>query len=174
MRIEINEKGSSNYYDEFLFIAYNYNKINNNPNMRIHGLTFNAYIYLIISVVIGIIFTILYFIFRDKICLFTVILFILTSILSFVHIYLLKRCINKYINSHKKSTIEINKSGILAETEDSKFEIEADVLKAIIIGKYTITFIPNDSSKHFITTRIEYKDKIVKALKKYKLDKYII
>lgn len=174
MKIEINEKGSSNYYDEFLFIAYNYNKINNNPNMKIRGLLFSAYIYSIVAVVIGIIFTLLYINNKDGLFLFTMILFIFISILSFVHIYLLKRCINKYMNSHKKSTIEINKNGILAETEDSKFEIEADELKAIIIGKYTITFIPNDSNKNFITTRIEYKDKIVKALKKYKLNKYII
>lgn len=35
MKIEIKEKGTNNYYDEYLFFANNYKKIQDNPNTKI-------------------------------------------------------------------------------------------------------------------------------------------
>lgn len=60
MKLEIKEKGSKNYYDEFLYLVFNYKKIRNNPYKKIKRLTILGYSYFGISTILSILLFILY------------------------------------------------------------------------------------------------------------------
>lgn len=166
MKIEINEKGTDNYYDEFLYIIYNYKKIHNNKNIKIKTLSSNSYIYLIISLVFAIIFFLFYFSRKTNLNLIILISFIILTILSIFYIYLVKRNIKVLSNNFVPTKIEFSSKYVKIDNEKKSHVLDWDEIKYILIGKYTISFIPNNN-KEFITTRIDYKDKIISILKKY-------
>ena len=58
--------------------------------------------------------------------------------------------------------------------EGEHCELLWDDVNYIIIGKFTVSFIPKEETNRIITTRIEYKDKILKMLKKYKKEQLLV
>ena len=167
MKIEINNSGTNSYYDEYLFLIQNYKKIYSDSNIKIKKASSSIYLYLCISVVIFIGFLIWYLMSKNTIQLCIMIFFAVLILFSIVLIYLIKKRISILVNNYQKSIFEITKDGISAESKDKKYELKFDEIKKILIGNYTITFIPNDIGKNFITTRIEYKKEIIETLKKY-------
>jgi len=166
MKIEIEEKGSNNYYDEFLYIINNYKKIQNNKNIKIKKLSSISYLYLIISLIILIIYSILYISDKTKMNLIIMIIFIILTIFSIFYIYLVKKNIKTLSNNFVPTKIEISSNYVKIDNAKKNISLNWDEIKYILIGSYTISFIPNNN-KEFITTRIDYKDKITAALKKY-------
>ena len=169
MKIEVNEKGSNNYYDEFLFLVSNHNKINSNDNIKIKKASSPVYLYLLISILFSIGFLIWFLYSKEVLHLCIMIFFILLSLLSCGLLILIKKRINFLSSNHRSNIFEISKSGVTVESSDKKYKLNFDEIKKVLIGQHTVTFVPTNN-KEFITTRIEYKDEIVKTLKKYGKD----
>lgn len=49
---------------------------------------------------------------------------------------------------------------------NKKHVLNFEDLKCIIIGKYTISFMPKNMNNELLTTRIEYKDEIINIINK--------
>ena len=77
---------------------------------------------------------------------------------------MIKKRINKLINTYTKTILEINNKAILIENNNTKVKMELKDINKVLEGKYTITFIPKELSIPFITTRIEYKEEINKVI----------
>ena len=174
MKIDIDNPGTKDYYDEFLFIVNNLKKICSNLNTKVYKLSYVAYRYLAISFIIFLIFLFWYLRSNKVLHLFITILFLFLIILSIIYLFLIKKRINKLLNSFSKTEFAIENECVFVESNEQKYKLKFDEIKGIIMGNYTLSFIPKDMKKQFITTRIEYKDEIIKALKKYNKDKLII
>ena len=173
MKLVIKDSGTNSYYDEYLFLVQNYKKVHSDSNIKIKKSSSSAYFYLCISIIIFIGSLIWYLLSNDAMQLCVLGLFSVSILLSIILLYLTKKRISTLSNSHQKTIFEITKDGVKVENKDKKFNLKFDEIKKILIGNYTITFIPNDITKNFITTRIEFKEDITKALKKYKKDNLI-
>lgn len=174
MKIEIKEKGTNNYYDEYLFFANNYKKIQDNPNTKIKKMTTSAITYLIISLLLFVAFLIWYLISKEALQLFIMIFFAVLSVCSILLILLIKNNIKKMANNHSKAVFEITSDYVSAKNDNTNIKLKLDEIKSVIISKNMILFIPKEISKPFVATRIEYKEEVIKTLKKYKKDNLII
>lgn len=174
MKKEIDTVGTKNYYDEYLFVLSNYKKIFYNLKTKIYKLSINSYKLLAVSLFMFLLFLFWYLNDKENINLLIMILFLSLTILSILYVFLIKNRINKLINSFRKSVFGIEKDYVYIEYDNTDYKIFFNEIKGVIIGKYTITFIPNDLSKQFITTRIEYKDEIISIFKKLKKDNLIV
>lgn len=173
MKVEISDKGTSNYYDEYLFLIQNRNKLYSNSNIKIKKSSSSIYLYLLISSMIFVSFLIWYLISKSTLQLCVMILFLFLVIFSLVVIRLIKSRIKMLLDNHQTTKFEITNTCISVENKNKKYELNLDEIKKVVIGNYTITFVPNDINKEFITTRIEYKDEIIDTLKKYKKENLI-
>ena len=171
MKIEVKEKGSKEYYDELLYIVSN-NILQKKHNKKIKRITTHAIQLGIISLLILIPFTVLYIIEHTPMYLIVIILFTICVILSVVYYILITRKIEYIANTNQKATLEINKEGITINAGKQYNHLDYKDIDNIIINKYSICFMSSTSQSLY--TRIEYKDKVIEALTKYKQDKLIV
>ena len=174
MRLEVTERGSKKYYDEFLYLAINYKKISNNSYKKIRGLSLSAYLYSFISIVFVATFLVLYLLNKDNLYMGIMIFFIVLFIMSILYLMLIYRKIRISGNIKGTNILEITDSYVKIEAQNTKIEYKWDEIKNIKIGKYTINFIPKDNTKPFITTNMIYIDQVMDTLKKYSKEDLII
>jgi len=175
MKIEIPERGSKEYYDEYLYILTKYKKLINNPHIKITKLTNESFRLCLLSIIMTILMFIIFIINTDnKVFLYLGIFFILLIILSVIYYYIITTNINKLRSNKGLITIEFNKDKIQYITKDKQLDILWDDIKYIIINKYTITFIPYEINKTILSINITYKEELFKILKKLKKEDLIV
>lgn len=174
MKLEINKRGNKEYYDEFLYLTFNYKKIRNNPHKKIKRLTMSGYSYFGISFILSLLLFILYILKKDNLYLYLTVFFLILMIISVFYIMMILTKIKKSRNIEGTNIFEITNSFIRIESSGKELKLNWDEIKYIIFGKNTISFIPNNISKPFITTNIMYKEEIIKTLKEYKKEELII
>lgn len=131
-------------------------------------MTTSAITYLIISLLIFVAFLIWYLISKEALQLFIMIFFAVLSVCSILLILLIKNNIKKMANNHSKAVFEITSDYVSAKNDNTNIKLKLDEIKNVIISKNMILFIPKEISKPFVATRIDYKEEVIKTLKKYK------
>lgn len=174
MRFEITGRGSNHYYDEFLYLVFNYAKYRKNPRKKLCRISLSAYLYSVVSAAMVAIFLILYLLTKKQLFFIIQIGFIGIFILSLVFLTLIKISITKHSMRHIDSTFEITKDYVRVENDQKQVQLNWDDIQFIIVGKYTINFIPKDKNQQFITTRTAFKDDVFKAIKKFNKEDLII
>ncbi len=170
-----------NYYNECLYILFNYNKIKNNPHTKVNSL---SKILLIkeITFLILIIATIVLYVFTKYIpwLILTAILVFLLSQNLYTHILVKNRIKSEITNKVEKkieNKIQTKKEEIIqykeTKTENKKkIKIESNSTKwddvlYVIINKYTICYLPKKDPNKLICSSIDEQAKILKDLDKY-------
>ena len=174
MKLEINDRGTKEYYDEFLYIANNKNKFRSNPYSKVGKASTSAFIYSGISLVLGLLFLVLYMLDKNNIYLYVIIFFGFIFLLSLLLIFLVFKRLNLLVNTKGVIVLEIDDKGIEISKDDIKYDVLWDEISNVIINKLTISFIPIDNSKAFITIDIKYKKEIVSVIKELKKDSLLI
>ena len=170
MRIEIKEPGNSKYYEEYLFLAVNYNKVKNSSRKKSRGLMLSSILYSIFGLIFFTLFLLVYLKNGKGIYLVTCILFGVILLVGIFSIFVVLSRVRFLKNNFKKTTFEIDKDKVSVGKD---FKLKWNDIDSIVINKNTITFFPKEGTD-FICTRIEYKDEIIKELKKLKKDNLII
>lgn len=98
-------------------------------------------------------------------------IYFLVSYLSYMIIFIKKYKVFK--DGNVGGTLTINENTITDEYGKCKVELEMDQISSIIIGKYSVNINFNTPKTRFIFP-IQYKDKIVTSIKKYKEDVRVI
>ena len=176
MKIEIKEKPTRNFYNEILYIQTNYKKILRNPSRRAGKLTTSVILYLLTAFTA--ILVSLYFYTQDKpnnIFQYYAFFFLILFIFAFFYLILVNRRLNQLVHFAKdnQSTITIDNKNISLIKDKSTVSITWDSLQSIVINKYSIIFLPQDISNMYIAINTEYKEEILKVVKKYKKEKLI-
>ncbi len=176
MKLEIKEKPTKNFYNEILYVQTNYKKILKNPSKKVKKLTTSILLYLLTALVAILIS--LYFYMQDKphnIFQYYAFFFLILFIFAFFYLLLVNRRLNQLVDYSKKnqSTISIDNNNISLIKDKSTVSITWDSLQSIVINKYSIIFLPKDISSLYIAINTEYKEEILKVIKKYKKEKLI-
>ena len=172
MKLEVKERGSKCFYDEFLSVMMKYKKIIKNPHKKVNRLSKEVIGLMLLSVFLLIVFIILYkFKGYSIIC---VVLFSLIFILSIIYYLLMNKRISFYRNFKGTIVIEFNNDYIEYLSSKNNYKVDWDNIKSIIINKYSICFIPIYSNKVMIGISTEYKDKVIDIIKKLDKENLII
>ena len=170
MKIEIKKPGDSKYYEEYLYLATNYNRVKNSDNKKTGGLMLSSIVYSVIGLLAFALFLILYLKDNRVIFLVAAVVFALVLILGLFTIFVVNNRINLLKKSFNKTTFEIDKDKVSIGKDAT---LKWKDIECIAFNKNTIVFFPKEGT-NFLCTRIEYKDEIVKELKKLKMDDLII
>ncbi len=173
-------KEVSNYYNECLYILFNYHKIKNNPHKKVKSLSQTLLTKEIIFIVLVLV-TIGLFIYSKYIpwLILTAVLLFLLFQNFYTHLLVKDRIktevsnkvdkkINNKIQTKKDEIIQYketkkDKKSIKIESNSTKWD---DVLY-VIINKYTICYLPKKDPNKLICSSITEQAKILKDLDKY-------
>lgn len=172
MKFEIKERGTKEYYDEVLYVAFRYMDFLKKPKRKVFKLTKFLLILTIITILFLTLSIYLYYISKD---IFYIILIGLLSaiiFISFISFIIAKRRIKYFMSEIDTKIIDINNNGIEYIDESKNYRIKWEDIKNIIINKYSICFIPR--TKILISIYIEYKSDVIKTLKKYHKEDLLI
>ncbi len=174
MKIEVNKRGTKEYYDEFLYILSNIRKIKKRPQKKVHNLTIvlKAYgIFLLVSIILLII---LYYKSFDIIFIFSSGMLTLLLIYTIFYLCFVTKRINHFQERKTKIVINLTKEGITFIDDTKNIKIKWSEIDIILVNKYSISFIPKDISNIFISISTEYKDLVLKGTNKYNYNSLII
>lgn len=174
MKINISETAGKKYYNEFYWILLNYDSIIENPKTRVHFATTRPLVYAILSIVNIVVFSISFAINNHLINLYPLIFFSLVLIVSVIYLLYVNNIINKYHDLKGKRSLQIAKYFIQVNNENGKYRLLWRDTKHVVFNHYTICFIPKDPTKILISTRIEYKKEIKKAIRMYSKRRLVI
>lgn len=161
------EKGSKDYYNEFMFVTTNYKKILNSPKMKVKNLI-NQYILVLVLSLLLVAF-ITYNIIIDNYSYVDVAILSIFSFIIFLYgimVLRLKNNIKLYLNSGS-TNIVIDELGVKKSSDRDDILLKWDNITYVIINKNSICFIPKKLPSFMLGIPIEYKDKIIKGLEKY-------
>ena len=166
MKLEINDRGDSKFYDEVLSITYNYNKILKNPRKKIYPLRLDAIKYGIISLILFISYSFLAVVDNNfKMNVILMYSFLILIILSIIYYIVLTKRIKDYKNKKGIIKIIINKKEVEYKDVDNSYRLRWNNIKYIIINKRTISFIPSSRDNYLIMVNIKYKKEIIDEIK---------
>lgn len=157
-------KDTFKYYNELTVINQRLKKIEKGGNIIIVNQIFKCILY---------IFVFAFYIFavgRIEPTIFTNILkylsiYFLVSYLSYMILFI--KSYKVFKDGNVEGTLTINEDTITDEFNKCKVELEIDQISSIIIGKYSVS-INFNTPKMRLMFPIQYKDKIVTSIKKYK------
>lgn len=174
MKFSIKERGSRDYYNEFLYIVFNYKMFLKNPYKKAHKLT-NMLLYYGIMLLLFIGLFIYFYI--DESSNFYLIFIGFFSFVFLLDVFILisgiKR-INNYVNDKDTKHISIEKDYIEYKDNSKSFKVKFKDIKYVIMNKYSICFLPSSLNNAIISITIEYKNDIINVLKKFKREELII
>ena len=187
MKIEMNKDipNKKEYYDEYAYCSMYRKKIMQNPKQKIKSaltkclilsLLFGGYCLYCFGFIINIFLSndtiinfILNFVFYHLVFSFSL-LFIMTYFRT-------KKDIKKLSNEkHNNKRVIIFENDKLTTSYDNVISLSYsfDIIKYIIINKYSIVFYPSDEEYLIISIPIQYRSEIEKAINKYKLQEKVI
>lgn len=174
MKIEIKERGSKKFYDEFLYIVSKYSKIKKNPKRKVRSLTFEIIMYIIFVSVAILLITSFYI--NDNSSIYLILIGMLSILLLLIIVYLLSiiKRINILRSVTKTTIIDLDEKRIEFIDEEKNIRINWSDIEFVLINKETICFIPKRVTSTFISIPTYYKKAILKVLNKYKLDSLVI
>ena len=164
MRIEVNEVGRREYYDEVLYAASNYKKFQKNPNKRIKGFIKAMLMPTIAYIVLTALMLVLFW--RDRDLVFLPLAGMLAFVVIFFIIYLVKG--NKQIDAMMadKGTryIEITKDSVKFEDSKKVIEQKWSNIMNVLLGPHSIIFLPTGTDGALITIDRTYEEEVLRAV----------
>ena len=167
MKIEVKERGSKNYYDEFLYIISNYRKFRKNPNKKVHRLTINLLVYDILLLFSIIILLLFYVVDKDHLFIFLIGMLSLLFIFMLLYLIMINIRIKQFMSSTETKIININNVGVEYADNEKNIRIKWEEVAFIIINKHTICFLPKARTNILISLTTKYRKEVIKGLDKY-------
>ena len=174
MKIEIKERGKDSFYDEFLSVLSNYKKFIKNPNKKVHQMSKDALLMCGISLLMLIITTILFIgSASNELYRYISYFFSFLVVFSGLYFFIIKKRIKELKNINGTIVLDFNSDNIEYETSNNKYQVKWSAIKRIIIGKYSISFLPSDINTPVISVSRDYEDEVMKAIKECGHDELI-
>ena len=174
MKLVIKDRGPANYYDEFLYICFFIRKFIKNPNKKAYRIT-EYYIMCLILLLIGFLVMLFFYLKLHELFSFAVMIFEATVFLfELICLINVIRRIKNYRKKEGTVEIDITEKGLDYKIESLSIELEWKNIKYVIINRYTIIFLPVSNSYSVVALGIEYKDEVIKTLKKYNKKELLI
>ena len=174
MKIEVNKRGSKEYYDEFLYIATNYRKFQKDPKRKTHGLTkylLGYECFILLAIVLEFL---CYRFFDDVIFVVLVGMLLLLLLLSLYYHFTAVKRIRAFLNDEGNKSVEIDSEAVTYTDDSKSVRILFDELNCVRIADYGICFLPKNQTDILISINREYEDEVLQALKEAGRDDLIV
>ena len=137
MEIDISYDGSAKFYDEALSVVYNRKKLINNPKKKLYGLSFNAAVLAIVSLIIVAMLKILSIIDGRRYYGYISIIFIFTMAYGAVYYFKVQNRISELKNQQTANRLIIE-NGIVALGHECMFHVSC---KSMLSHWIALTFM---------------------------------
>ncbi len=164
MKIEVNTRGSREYYDEFLYIVPRYKKYQKNLKKKTHRLTYYLTAYEILAFIVGALNAYFYYLNGNVIHLVMTCMLGLMLIIYLRYHLAVGKQIKTYLNEKGNKEIEINEEYVGFRDDSKDIRLKWDELSGIVMGKYGLCFLPKDQTGILISVSREYEDEVRKGL----------
>ena len=165
MKFEVNERGSRDYYDEFLYITSRYKKYQNNPKKKTYRLTRYLAVYEILALVVGALNGYFYYLNGYVIHLVMACMLGLMLIIYLRYHYTVEKRIKELMSEKGNKEVEINGEYIRFHDDSKDIRLKWDDICGAVNGRYGICFLPKDSAGILISVSKPYMDKMLEGLK---------
>lgn len=160
MKIEVNKRGSREYYDEFLYIASRYRNLQQNPNTKIYRMTHYLAVYLCLALFTGTVNLLFYFKNGGSLHLM-----VAGMLFLYVRYYVTAdKRIKAFMNDEGSKIIEFTGEYVGYKDDSKDIRISWDDVSCILFARYSICFIPKNQSDILISISREYEDEVKKGL----------
>lgn len=165
MKIEIDKVGSKKYYDEFLYILSNYKRILDNPRIKAKSSVL-TFLYTDIICVLTLAMC-LFFYLKDKDIIFGIlsIVFILFLIIFTTLTIAANMRIKNLMSKCGKKVIDITQDFVCFTDDSKEIKVKWNDIAYIVINTYSICFIPKSIDSILISINVDYKEKVLEAIK---------
>lgn len=174
MKLEIHERDTRPFYDEFVYLSFHYQDIHKNPKKKTHFISYEAILYSVISILLTLFFLYLYVTDKSTFHLLGLIFVGFVFLLSLLYLFLAFLCIHKHRNVSGTITIDFSKDGIQMSTSYGTFLLPYSDISFILIEHYGICFVPKEKVKPMMAISKKYSDFVLKAIKKYQQEELVI
>ena len=171
MKKELDLKQLNSYYYEVSMI---WTKRKKNREQEIQRLNYSRYVKIIIVLVLYTIFITISNIFWFKLstlATFLNIVLVLFSLYVVWTLYRIKKASKNNMKNFGKRTLTFDKEEFTSAVEDTnKLSLKWQNTKYVLIGTYSLTFMPKSLDAIPISVPVEYKEEILDALKKENIE----
>lgn len=174
MRLEVKERGSKEYYDEFLYVVSKYKKFKKNPRRKAYQFTKYLIVYNIFVLFVLLLNFYFYLDTEKTIFMFMTGALTVSLMIQITYLVMCKKRIKSLLNPKGVRIIEFNEEGIEYIDDDKNIRVKWDDLKYVIINKYSICMLPKAILQGFTSVSIKYKEDVIKGLKKYNKEDTLI
>ena len=165
MKIEVNARGSREYYDEFLYIVPRYRQYQKHLRKKTHRLTHYLTVYEVLAFVVGALNAFFYYLNGNVIHLVMACMLGLMLVIYLRYHFTVGRQIKAYLNEKGNKEIEINEEYIGFRDDSKDIRLKWDELSGIVMGKYGLCFLPKDQTGILISVSKEYMGEVMQGLK---------
>ena len=171
MKIEINEKGSDQYYNEIVNILSQGRRLIKRPGCRLGNQIRSFRVLLIIAVVLLLVRVAMMIAWRTDISDTVIVIPVFVIVFCISWIYHLNNLRKTLIADSQPTIITLDETGIEHNRNDARVvRIPWDKIIAVRIFDNCICFIPTEITGIFIMIDIKYSDQIAGWLKDYQPD----
>ena len=174
MRLEVKERGTKEYYDEFLYVVSKYKEFKKNPRRKAYQFTkylILCNIFVLFALLINFYF---YFDTKDLVFIFMTGALTVALIIQVVYLVMCIKRIKQLLNTKGVRIIEFNEDGVEYIDDDKNIRVKWEDLKYVIINKYSICMLPKAILQGFTSVSVKYKNDVIKGLKKYNKESLLI
>ena len=164
MRIEINERGPKEFYDEIMYIAANYKKYRAKPGKKAHSQSVVYTGYCVVTLLVVLLFMLEFLKDHDGIFLLLSGMMLVCFILFIVIVVSMKKRIKVMMEEPGTKVVEVNDSGVSYESEAQSVKIKWDEITNVIINRNSIIFMPRTEIALLISVYIKYKEQILQGI----------
>ena len=174
MRFEIKEKGSREFFEELIYVVTKRDEILKRNKLKLNTVG-NYYRNTLYLGILGIVVSVLAYIFL-KMNIFLLMAGMMVFLMTFVCIAIYRT--NKYIeammNETEAKTIEVDDKGIRYKDGKKDLNYAWDDIVKVVVGDYSITFLPKNNNEFVVGMIAEYKDDILKIINDNNLQHLLI
>lgn len=175
MKINIIKKPSKDYYDEFLYLAFKYKRIKQNPNKKATKMTTYLFKQMIFVIIYLLILLLFYYTDSNIFYLFLAVVIVILLFALGIYYYNIKKAIYNYLQDNKKSIIHIDEEGIgLYQENHQNITINWGSIAVIVIHQYSITFIPKSNTAMILSLPSDYKEMFLTGIQLYQKEHLVV
>ena len=174
MKIEVNKRGTKEFYSEILYITTKYNILKKKPNKKVQSIIKNRIIQIVVISLLLPIYVDLYIKTNQWIYMFIIGAFFLIIFCLILTMININKRINILINEKGTKTISIDEEKVSYKDESKEYNVKWENIETIIINKESISFLPKTILYPVISLPTEYKDKVIETISKYKKESLLV
>ena len=164
MEIVVNKRGPKEYYEEFLYILYEYRRFLKNPKTKANSFSKSMIFNIVLGAIGLVLMMVSYVVFKDTIFMIFIIALVFVLVFTIL-IYLQgKKRLKDLMNDEKEKIIKIDEEGITYKDAEKLYQISWNKIKYVLVNQYTVAFFPSTVDTLIISVSNEYLDDILKGI----------